>query len=588
MGYRNRGFFYRYRVMLRVLLIICLIGLGLSFAYFLTLLGPQNVSEDSLRALALDEQEVSGLVTEAEKKQREYAALTQLREPTWEDVELLRQAEVLLADAHAAAGGVDRRLRELMERARVDYQTAAARLLLVESREYETALGALGDDQVQERIQLYTKAANLQRRIDEEFPHSGLRDPGRLRRLEREGENLQAAPLYRRSLEAETRSREAMDAAEWDEAGVALREAIEVQKQINMRFPSLQFADQNRLAKLEVDLISLESGRLYEGVLAAELEGRRLLESGDFREAAASFVTAARQQELLNRTFPQSRFASVPKVEELRGLRDTALGTEFATGIREELLVLDEALRGRRIWEASDKIQTLNQKVRQLLEMYPRNTLIAEEDRLKLAFLNHVQNDLGLLQERVYGQLLPIPGTEEGWHMTRMEVSQALYESIMLGNPSRNRGERYPVDSVTWDEAKEFCRKVSWLLARPVRLPQREEFLNSVGSLRYVNLDEISWNLENSNGIPRQVGTKEPDRAGFHDLLGNVAEWLESSELPGDSEALLAGGSAETSIDALADRPVVIVNRRARSRMTGFRFAVQLEPHKDETPDESI
>lgn len=300
-----------------------------------------------------------------------------------------------------------------------------------------------------------------------------------------------------------------------------------------------------------------------------------MLEKGAFREAASAYRRAERAQEQLNRQYPESRYAQSQKLEALQVLRQNALGSELAAEILMEMTALDAALLERRVWVAIDHIENLRLKMRQFTDTYPRNTAISKEDRLKIEFLQYIQDDIALLQERIYDQLLPVPGGDQ-WHLMKAEVSQALYSSIMLANPSRSKGELYPVDSITWDDAVEFCQKVSWLLGRPVRLPLKVEFQNAIGPLRYVDLNAVSWNQQNSGGVTHHVATKEPNEFGYHDLLGNVAEWLQSVEMADTAEGQLAGGNAETSIDKLVDKPITISSKRTRNRLHGFRIAVSM------------
>ncbi len=573
---RNSGFFYRYRVPFKVIGVLLLIVLGLSFAYFLSMLGPQRVDEDDLASMNLNQEEIYAMVDESEKLRAQYDEMVLLREPTKEDIDLLRQSVEILQQALQAADGSDRRVRESLEVAREVYHNEAAKGLKEESIAFERKINDLPEDDDDGRIELYNQAIVLQEQINDLYPLSKSRDPRRLGRLERERDGIKAMPLYKETLQSEKEANNAMENGDWAEADKALRKAIAVQKLLNAKYRSLQYADLGRLSRLERDLVSLESARLYDRVVENEEIGKKALEEGKYRESAAAYVKARRAQEELNREYPGSRFASLPRVEEFHGMQETALGTELSSQILTRMKELDASLKARKVWDAAGQIQSLSQQIEQFSATYPRNTMVGEQEKRKIAFLFHVQNDLALLQDRIYGQLLPIPGGETGWHLARTEVPQALFSSIMLNNPSRNRGELYPVDSITWDEAKEFCQKVSWLLGRPVRLPTQNEFLESIGKLRYVDLNTISWNQQNSDGITHEVATKEANSAGYHDLLGNVAEWLESTGLPGDSEAYLAGGSADTSIDSLADKPVEIVNRRTRNRMNGFRIAVQM------------
>ena len=50
-----------------------------------------------------------------------------------------------------------------------------------------------------------------------------------------------------------------------------------------------------------------------------------------------------------------------------------------------------------------------------------------------------------------------------GFYIGSTEVTQAQYAAIMETNPSHFKGEDNPVETVSWDNAVEFCRKLSEL-----------------------------------------------------------------------------------------------------------------------------
>src|SRR5262245_55261648 len=45
--------------------------------------------------------------------------------------------------------------------------------------------------------------------------------------------------------------------------------------------------------------------------------------------------------------------------------------------------------------------------------------------------------------------------------VARYETTQELYEAVMGKNPSRWQGPRNSVEMVSWDDAVEFCKKVT-------------------------------------------------------------------------------------------------------------------------------
>jgi len=574
MDRRHKGFFYRFRHVFKLLAILLFAAAALTGAYYLSKFGPSRV-DPGAAVLEFDEEKGAQLQAEAAEFETTFRERVAQRPPTDEDYGVLNDAIAKLSEYIELRGGSHSETyerREALYDLRDEYRGKA---LFEESQlEEERGLALLESDANEEALSKLRRAHYLQRTINEDYDRSSYADARRLTRLDREVQRLEAQPIFEASVEKEVEADQAVEAERFGRAKLLLGEAIKLQKQVNMDYRTLRFADLGRLADLEEKLASLESSDAFEEIEAITQKGRELEAQSRFAEAAEAYQTAYRKQRQLNEEHPKSRFADPRRLDHLQDLHETTLSRDVGDSILQELQELDQALREQRVPEAIEILRILEPKTQQFTEQFPRSKILPEDAPLKLQYLRVAEDEIGLLQDRLLGQLIPIEGGG-GTRMLRTEVGQALYESVMLGaNPSRNVGPRLPVDSPNWTDANDFAERVSWLLARPARLPDQDEFYAALGSLRYVDLLKASWNQENSGDVTHEIGAKEPNAQGFHDLLGNVSEWLLSDSLPGEGEAYLAGGSATTSIDVLAEVPLEISNRRARNRFAGFRVVV--------------
>ena len=115
------------------------------------------------------------------------------------------------------------------------------------------------------------------------------------------------------------------------------------------------------------------------------------------------------------------------------------------------------------------------------------------------------------------------------FEMLETEVTERQYFAVTGKSPSyQELGENYPVERVTWFEAKLFCDKVGG------RLPTEAEWeyaARAGTTTRYYCgedmgcLDEIAWSVYNSDNVKHEVGGMKPNDYGLHDMLGNVFEW---------------------------------------------------------------
>ncbi|MCX7043995.1 MAG: formylglycine-generating enzyme family protein [Candidatus Sumerlaeota bacterium] len=124
--------------------------------------------------------------------------------------------------------------------------------------------------------------------------------------------------------------------------------------------------------------------------------------------------------------------------------------------------------------------------------------------------------------------------TLSGYWIADAEATQALYEKIMGANPSKHKGANLPVESLSWGDANEFCRKLSAATGKPYSLPTEAqwEFACRAGSKEAYcfgdapdNLGEYAWFKDNSGMESHPVKTRKANAWDLYDLNGNVSEW---------------------------------------------------------------
>ncbi|AXB42935.1 formylglycine-generating enzyme family protein [Amycolatopsis albispora] len=155
------------------------------------------------------------------------------------------------------------------------------------------------------------------------------------------------------------------------------------------------------------------------------------------------------------------------------------------------------------------------------------------------------------------------------YRISAVPVTQQLYAAVTGEWPSAARGERLPVESVSWLDAVRFCNLLSerdglapvyqleadaedveWDTgAGGYRLPTEAEWEHAcrAGSTgpRYGPIDQIAWYRGNSGERVHEVGGKRPNAWGLYDMLGNVWEWcwdVYDAEVYGTYRVLRGGG----------------------------------------------
>ena len=544
--------------------------------WVLSQLGPKDVDFRDFNYNMEVVDSIKAIQQESIELEEQFEEVLVLREPRPEDMNLLRKALDKQKEYLGAIAGVDSEAYDRQLNLEERYQNLAAERLLRVSLDLESKAEALASSRDYANASAkYLEAHEQQKQINETFPLSTAYNVGRATRLLRQVRYFNAEPVLQRSLALENEADLLIEAKEWKEAEERLKQAMDLQDKLNREYRGANQASVSRLEALRVKLVGILSGQSYlEVQQVAELADKRRAANENL-EAAAIYQEAARLQRQLNEKYRGSPYASSERVSEYQRKSQTSESFELGLEIERNHEFMQKLLSERRTFEAAEVIVLLRRDIRQMQENFPRSSLNDDDLQLKIRYLNLVQSDLGFIQDRIYGALLPIPEIE-AWRMLRTEVPQALYSLIMGTNPSRNQGDLRPVDSISWLEAKNFCERLSWILGQPVRLPTENEFRQALGRLRYLVLEEHVWSVSDAVGVPQAVGTKEPFASGYYDLLGNISEWLESIDRFETEGALHIGGHAQDRIESIFTVPLREAPRGERNRLTGFRIVVKV------------
>lgn len=183
------------------------------------------------------------------------------------------------------------------------------------------------------------------------------------------------------------------------------------------------------------------------------------------------------------------------------------------------------------------------------------------------------------------------------YQLATTPVTRSQYAQVTGRWPSATKGDRLPVESVSWIDAVQFCNALSesagltpayrlgeedadWVAsADGYRLPTEAEWEHAcrAGTTgpRYGPLDEIAWYRTNSDGRVHEVATLQPNPWGLYDMLGNVWEWcwdVYDAEVYGNYRVLRGGGWFDEHWSCRAS-----VRRRSHPTLklddVGFRIA---------------
>ena len=124
--------------------------------------------------------------------------------------------------------------------------------------------------------------------------------------------------------------------------------------------------------------------------------------------------------------------------------------------------------------------------------------------------------------------------TLDSYYIAETEVAQAQWRAVMGTNPSYFTGDDRPVECVSWNDAQEFCRRLSELTGKTYTLPTEAQWEyaarggNKSKGYKYSGsntIGDVAWYESNSSSTTHSVKQKQPNELGLYDMSGNVWEW---------------------------------------------------------------
>jgi formylglycine-generating enzyme required for sulfatase activity len=161
----------------------------------------------------------------------------------------------------------------------------------------------------------------------------------------------------------------------------------------------------------------------------------------------------------------------------------------------------------------------------------------------------------------------------KAFKLGEFELTQAEWRRVMVHNPnpSRHKGDRLPVENVSWNQARTFIWLINYFGQNNYRLPSEAEWEYAARAgttterywgdraedgCTYENMPDLAFakssrhrplvNCDDHQPSAAPVGSFKPNPWGLYDMLGNVSEWVEDCYSVDYQEAPKDGSSVET------------------------------------------
>jgi formylglycine-generating enzyme required for sulfatase activity len=115
------------------------------------------------------------------------------------------------------------------------------------------------------------------------------------------------------------------------------------------------------------------------------------------------------------------------------------------------------------------------------------------------------------------------------FYLGKYPITQAQYQAVMGNNPAYFQSEDSPVETVSWYDAVEFCKKLSQRTGKQYRLPSESEWEyacrgRTTTAFHFgetISPEVVNYQTEQIT----PVGSFPANNYGLYDMHGNIMEW---------------------------------------------------------------
>jgi hypothetical protein len=480
-----------------------------------------------------------------------------------------------------------------------------------------------------------TKAVAKQRELLRTFSKAGLDESTRLVRLESELDNVHARDKVIQLDRLERDGEDALKAGNITEAGEKLREALRLQREINLSSASSRYKNYVRETSLTQSVAAVDSAPLKLEVDAALAAARKAAEEKRWSDALTAYTAARDAQDRINREFGRTRYADLAGVDRLNSEIESlnAAGIAAEIEVREKsgdkAAALQQSMQAAAWYAQAETLQL------QVNQNYPRSRFVSSQrieslgikrqtalsdelansiEQLDRAIGEHLRKRQVVAAEQKIAEAGPLIDKLYQDFPKSRRLDGALrikfaYLALRRADLRALQDEVYdrllPLPSV--DGLMLFKTEVPQSLyvlvmnTNPSRNPGRTLPVDSVNwsdaqefctrltwmlgtTVRLPSADEFRvalgdvhggyWSSQNSEGNSHEVGSQKLNTSGFSDLLGNLAEWTAAA--PDAEKALVFGGSYLDAPEVINKVPMELRPKSDRARHVGLRILLEL------------